>query len=214
MEEKEKFEEYRRQNPNELTDKQFAAVLDEMEHPKAGLISDEYLDFKLWCKGMPSRQEAFADFISKWLAPDRGKKILEVGAGRTARLSRLLAAKGYQMTGMDPQLEIDSSEEDAKTNIRRIRAAFDYQTADLTEYDYVVAQEPCEATEHIVRAATEQGIPFLMVLCGVPHSLISGEMPEDVYAWYDYLQEIAGEDVSLLYLPLYGKSRTAVMVRD
>lgn len=219
MIEREKFEEYASENPNELTREQLEAIRNEMKHPVPGIISDEYLDFKLWCRHMPSRQECFADFIEKMFPLEHGKKMLEAGAGRTARLSRLLAEKGYQMTAMDPLLEVGGApdaeadqDKAAGARVERIQAAFDYRTVDLTGFDCVVAQEPCEATEHVIRAATGQGVPFIMVLCGVPHKLISGEMPEDVYAWYDYLQEIAGEAAVLIYDPLYGKSKTAVMI--
>lgn len=219
MIERERFQEYTGKNPNELTRAQLKALENEMQNPMPGILSDEYLDFKLWCEDMPSRQECFADLIEKLVPLENGKKLLEVGAGRTARLSRLLAERGYQMTGMDPLLEVGGApdeETDAGksvyANVECIQAAFDYQTANLTGFDCVVAQEPCEASEHVIRAATEQGVPFIMVLCGVPHRLISGEMPEDVYAWYEYLQEIAEETATLIYYPLYGKSKTAVMI--
>lgn len=47
------------------------------------------------------------------LTSDKVCRILEVGSGRTARVSRLLAEKGHHMTCMDPELQIDSSTEDS-----------------------------------------------------------------------------------------------------
>lgn len=68
--------------------------------------------------------------------------------------------------------------------------------------DCVIAQEPCDATEHIVRACTSQNIPFLMTLCGVPHKLISGKTLRSVNEWYDYLVNIANDKVKLRYITL------------
>ena len=169
IDEKQRIEWYKQLNPNELTTRQFQKIEHEMKYPKPNTISDEYLDFQLWCKGFPSRQESFANFIAKKLSKKEGTKILEVGGGRTARLSRMLSEKGFYMTCIDPNLEMKNA-----SNIECIKEKFNYKKFDLTKYDYVIAQEPCEATEHVVRACVNQHIPFMMSLCGVPHKLISG----------------------------------------
>lgn len=192
-----RLEAYKKLNPNELTDQQFIKLEQEINNPRMTTISDEYVDFKLWCDGKPSRQEIFAKFIERKLAQHKGAKILEVGCGRTGRLSRILSEKGFIMTGIDPNLETASSEE-----IEFIRGKFDYKKFDLTRFDYVVAQEPCDATEHVVRACTSKNVPFMMTLCGVPHRLISGHMPKDADEWYKYLIKIAGENVRLRYIKL------------
>ena len=61
------------------------------------------------------------------------------------------------------------------------------------KYDAVIAQEPCEATEHIIRACLMAAKPFVISLCGTPHALISGEEPETLQEWYAYLSELIGE---------------------
>lgn len=177
---KSKLDEYCIQNPNGLLPSQLAKIREEMEQPKK-TITDEYLDFMLWCKGMPSRQESFADYIEKELPVTKVKNILEVGGGINGRLSLLLAEKGYCMTCIDPELDTDcvsdyySARYDDShclnnTKVTFRKEMFDYRTADVSRYDYVIAQEPCEATEHIVRVCTIQKVPFMVLLCGVPIS--------------------------------------------
>ena len=193
-----RLETYRKLNPNELTDQQFIKLEQEINKPRMNLISDEYVDFKLWCEGKTSRQESFAKLIERKLSQHKGAKVLEVGCGRTRRLSKILSEKGFIMTGIDPNLEIASND-----SIEFIRGKFDYKKFDITRFDYVVAQEPCDATEHVVRACISKNVPFMMTLCGTPHRLISGHMPKDVYEWHDYLVSICGDKAKLRYVKLY-----------
>lgn len=201
-----KIEEYKKENPNRLTAEQFAALEQEILHPQKGIISDEYLDYKFWCQGLPSRQECFAAYLKDEILPHRELRILEVGCGRYAGLSVLLKGMGYRMTCMDPKAE---SVEDEEIEVRK--EAFFYENADLRDYDFVVAQEPCDATEHIVRACTGQKVPFVIVLCGVPHERISGGMPEDVYEWYNHLARIDPVHTRLDYVEMYPKMGVAVI---
>lgn len=188
---------YKHLNPHELSPQQLDKLEYEVAHPRKGLLSDQYCDFILWCHGLPSRQESFANFIAKKLSKHAGATILEVGSGRTARLSRILNSKGFNMTCIDPKIE------PANVNgIEVIKNKFDYRLFNLSSYDYVVAQEPCEATEHVVRACINQHKPFMMSLCGVPHKLISGQTPKNVMEWYNYLQNIARGETKLHYLSL------------
>lgn len=197
---------YKQLNPNELTEEQFLKLIKEIQNPRSKVISDEYFDYMLWSKGCPSRQETFANFIAKKLAKREGCRILEVGGGRTARLSRMLSEKGFEMTCIDPKLEIIND-----SNVQFIKEQFDYRKFDLSTYDYVVAQEPCDATEHVVRACIKEQKPFIMTLCGVPHKLISGKQHKDVYEWYDYLVNIAKEEMKLRYVQLNPILRTPIL---
>lgn len=198
--------EYRRENPNRFTREQFDALERELQHPQKGIISDEYLDYKFWCQGLPSRQECFAAYLRDEVLPSRKLHILEVGCGRYARLSVLLAEMGHQLTCMDPGAELV---EDAEIEVRR--EAFHYMNVDLKGYDFVVAQEPCDAAEHIVRACSSRQVPFVVVLCGVPHKRIDGGMPEDIYEWYAYLAGIEPLHTRLDYVKLYPKMSVAVI---
>lgn len=204
LEELRRIELYKRLNPNELSSQQFFKLVAEIKCPDSKTISDEYFDFKLWYNGQPSRQENFANFLEKKIPS--GAKVLEVGGGRTARLSRFLSEKGFYMTCIDPRLEAMSSK-----YVEIIKDKFDYRKFDLSQYDYVIGQEPCNATEHIVRACINQYKPFMITLCGVPHKLISGEIFEDVYEWYEYLINISPENIKLRYISLDPFLRTPIL---
>lgn len=200
------FERYKESNPHELTPLELAELAKEIQKSRTGVSSDKSLDFLLWCNGYPSRQELFAKYLIKHLPKEPGLKILEVGCGRTARLSRILAEKGFTMTCIDPK--VDSS---LLNGITSIKGKFDYRKFDLSEYDFVIAQEPCDATEHIVRACTSQDKPFIISLCGVPHKLLSGETPKTYEDWYNYLWKIARDKTQLLYLSLDPFSKTPII---
>lgn len=200
------FERYKKTNPNELTALEFVQLAKELSKANSELNSDQYLDFLLWCNGYQSRQELFAKYILKFLPKKTGIKILEVGCGRTAKLSRILAEKGFIMTCIDPK--VDSS---LLNGITSVKAKFDYRKFDLSEYDFVIAQEPCDATEHIVRACTSQGKPFIVSLCGTPHKLISGKVPKSYEDWYDYLWKISKDKIRLLYVSLDPFSKTPII---
>ena len=175
---------YKQLNPNELSPAQFQKLEKELqENPFSDTISDESVDYLLWLNNMPSRQELFAKFLTNKLPKDA--KVLEVGGGRTYRLSRFLSKTGYMLTCIDPKLDLS-----VHSNVKLIKERFDYRTADLSLYDYVIAQEPCDATEHIIRACLNQNVPFIISLCGTPHRLISGRMPASVDEWYEYLINI------------------------
>ena len=134
------FSIYKQKNPNELTPQQFLSLGHEIKSQSSEAMSDEYLDFLLWCRKLPSRQESFATYLQKRLPQNNDAKILEVGCGRTAKLSRLLIEKGFNLTCIDPNLEFNGS------NINCIKSKFDYKKFDLSPYDFIIAQEPCDAT--------------------------------------------------------------------
>lgn len=188
----EKFAEYRRINPLSFTEEQLNRISNDLSHPRQNLVCDEYVEFILWTKGLLSRQEYFADYVEKLFPSASCPQLLEVGCGRIPRLSRLLAQQGYQMTAMDPELEDSQFLADPGT-VLCIKDCFHWKTADLSNYDAVIAQEPCDATEHIIRACTAAQKNYLISLCGTPHKCLNGEFPETVYDWYQYLEEIAGE---------------------
>ncbi|MDO5410581.1 MAG: hypothetical protein Q4F21_09040 [Lachnospiraceae bacterium] len=210
----ERIVQYRNENPNELTGEKLQLLEEEIRLPKEKTISDDYFDFKLWCRGYPSRQEAFAEYIDQVLPIEKSQSVLEVGGGRIGRVSRMLAGRGYQMTCMDPKLEVSDGERNRERCAGRFRAvkeSFDYCKTSLAGYDWVVAQEPCDATEHVIRACLEQNVPFFMTLCGVPHRLLSGEMPESVWDWYRYLENCDRERTGFELINLYTIARVAVI---
>lgn len=197
---------YKKNNPHELTPQQFSELEEYFKSPESNTISDIILDFLLWCRGLPSRQERFSQFLSKKLPKTEGLKVLEVGCGRTARLSRFLTERGFNMTCIDPLLDLSYC-----IGFTGICDSFDYRTFDLSNYDFVIAQTPCDATEHVVRACLNQNKPFIMTLCGVPHKLISGGIHADVYDWHNYLLNISHNELKLRYIELDPLSSTALL---
>lgn len=182
------------ENPLEFDTHQFERVKDDIQNPRDGIVSDEYVDFILWSKGIKSRQECFAEFVERKFPLAKYPEMLEVGAGRNARLSSLLSQKGYRMTAMDPQIRLFHK---VNESVKYIRESFTYGKTDIAEYDAVIAQEPCEAAEHIIRECVKMRKDFVVGLCGTPHKLINGEMPADVYEWYRYLEAIDKENCML-----------------
>lgn len=201
------FSTYRHINPHELSTKQLNDLEKEIKHLGKDLMSDQLLDFLLWSKGLPSRQESFANFVLKKLAKTSYKKILEVGGGRTARLSRIIAKAGYEVTCIDTIIE----KEFKSDNLTLIKDMFDYKTFDLSDYDFIIAQEPCDATEHVLLACKAQNKPFYMSLCGVPHKKLSGEIPKSCNDWYNYLLKESEGYAKLIWLSLDPLSRTAIL---
>lgn len=197
---------YKKLNPNELSAQEFLTLEKEIKKPEDNLISDIYLDFKLWQNGLPSRQESFAKYLAKKIPQNSGIKILEVGCGRRGRLSRILGAQGFCITGMDPKVEMSSC-----GNVRFLRSKFHYQKIDLSEYDFVIAQEPCEATEHIVRACIQQRVSFIIALCGAPHKMISGYKPKNETEWYECLIKISTNDIKLRYIKFDPITKTPIL---
>lgn len=204
------YEKFRTENSLEFETTEFEKIEKDLYSPRKGIATDEFVEFKLWSKGFRTRQQCFADFVEKVLPLDKYKKILEVGAGRNPRLSKLLSEKGYEMTAMDPRLEnklIQGNLEESEirweiiwkkttgeaTVIRCIKGEFILGEADISEYDAVIGQEPCDATEPMVKACVEQGKDFVISLCGVPHKYMNGEAPKDAYEWFDYLENIGGD---------------------
>lgn len=51
------LEEYRKMNPNQLTQEQLAALERELERSRKRTVSDELVDYRFWRRGLPSRQE-------------------------------------------------------------------------------------------------------------------------------------------------------------
>lgn len=197
---------YKKLNPNELTAKEFSELEKELKGLYPDTSSDQLIDFLLWARGLPSRQKSFAKFISKKLAKFPNARILEVGCGRTAILSRILAEEGFDITCLDKIVDPTLTH-----GVPAIRKSFDYRTFDLSDYDIIIAQEPCDATEHIVRACKEQNKIFFMSLCGVPHKIIGGGMPKTYQEWYDHLLKVSDGYAKLIWLSLDPLTKTAVL---
>lgn len=172
------------ENPHELSQEQMELVIDDIfNDERKRTIHDETFDYLQWMNNRKCRQQIFGEYLVNNYSKFLGKEILEVGCGRTMRLSRMLKHY-FRITAIDPKIEYRS-----EFCIKHIKGEFTENTQ-INIYDLVIALEPCDATEHIVRACVKAKKDFIVVLCGVPHKRIDGVMPEDEKAWYNYLISI------------------------
>lgn len=206
---------FKKDNPFEYLPEQFEKIRSDIDDPRGLTVYDETVEFSFWKRGLPSRQECFRDFLKPILERGGFRSVLEVGGGRTGRLSHLLASEGYRVTCMEPKLgETQGSmkpecgsgnggdtagQSACQENPVLIKQFFDYHDADLSPYDIVIGQEPCDATEHIVRSCLAQEKPFVILLCGAVHEYISGGRAANVEEWYDYLEKLTDGKASLRY---------------
>ena len=204
----EKFKLFCKENPLDFDTEQFKKIEADILNKK-NVVCDEYVDYTLWQKGLKSRQEYFCECVEKIFPLEKYPHLLEVGAGKKARLSRMLSEKGYQMTAMDPKITECSEYE----NLKLQKGSFLFGITDISCFDAVIAQEPCEATEHIIRECVKQEKDFFISLCGTPHTLINGEKPETVFDWYQYLDEISGESSLLFRMDIIPNYITYVIIR-
>ena len=165
-----------KENPFDYDAEQLCRLKQEIDHPQDGRSSDEKIDCLLWQRGQKSRQESFCCYVVRNFPCRRYPHLLEVGCGRQARLSQLLAQQGYQMSAIDPKLQR------IPAHVEGIVASFHHARTPISSYDAVIAQEPCDATEHIVRSCIRERKDFVISLCAEAHRLISGEQPDSVEA--------------------------------
>lgn len=203
----EKFKLFCKENPLGFDAEQFQKIENDILNKK-NVVCDEYVEFTLWQKGLKFRQEYFCECVEKLFPLEKYPHLLEVGAGKDARLSKMLSKKGYQMTAIDPKITETSDCE----NLELQKDSFLFEKNDISSYDAVIAQEPCEAAEHIIRACVKQGKDFFVSLCGTPHALINGETPETVFDWYKYLDEISGESSFLFKMNMIPNYITYVII--
>lgn len=206
-----RLKQYELENPNELLEWQFRKIEEEILNPDEDTTSDEYFDFKLWFLGCPSRQESFANYVSRRLHKKGAKKVLEVGSGRTCRLSRMLEEKGFKMTCIDPKIDLQFVAE-KNPGIILQKEVFDLSYG-LSNFDYVIAEEPCDATEYIIQACIQQNKPFIMTLCGETHHVIGDKHVKNVYEWYDYLANIS-KDIRLRRVSLDPLATSRILLKD
>lgn len=180
----ESFMKFIEQNPLKFSERRIELAKRDFYGVRNGKVSDEYADYILWAQGEPSRHEHFGKYLLPFIKENGWSSILEVGCGEETLLAGWLSQhldQNVNITAMDC-CEMHCSE----SGIRLIKKEFD-KNENLDGYDVVIAQEPCDATESIICACTEQNTPFCVILCGVPHTRLTGELDEDVYDWYAYL---------------------------
>ena len=74
LDELRRIELYKQSNPNELSPQQFLKLQHEIENPRSDIKTDEYVDFKLWCNGLSSRQKVLLITLLKNFQEKKGQK--------------------------------------------------------------------------------------------------------------------------------------------
>ena len=64
------LEEFCRDNPYDFSEEEFEKIRKDIVNPRKGVVYDEYVDFNLWMRGLKSRLDYFADYISEILPVD------------------------------------------------------------------------------------------------------------------------------------------------
>lgn len=172
------------QNPLRFSEKRMKLVKKDFYRKQRKTVSDEFVDFVLWAEEESARHEHFGAYLLPFIRKNQWNSILEVGCGEEPLLAEWLY---HQLEGEVSITAMDICEMHChEPHIPCIQKAFSADE-NLSGYDAVIAQEPCDAAERIIKACTGQKVPFCVILCGVPHTRLTGELDEDAYAWYAYL---------------------------
>ena len=162
--------------------------------------SELIYDFFAYGGLLPSRHELFADFITGKHLPKDFKRVLDVGAGKHCPLSEILATRGYLVKSIDPEILLNDNSAVQKGFIIEKglflcdEFAPDGIGTNISDFDLIVAMQPCQATEHIIRQCTKYNKPFVIKLCADSHPCLSGEENATFKQWFSHLESI-GETV-------------------
>lgn len=200
-----KYDLFCKENPCEFSKEQLNKLKHALEHTQNGLVCDEMVDFMLWTQDLKSRQEYFAEYVARIYPQSTYSRLLEVGCGQHARLSKLLASKGYIMCAIDPKVE------NCTEYVKCIKNYFTCETS-ISEYDALIAQEPCEATEPMIRLCAKEKKDFIISLCANPHPYPNGTIPKSAAEWYDYLEKIDSDHSIIIYPNLIPGFVTPIML--
>lgn len=181
--------------------KQFESYLN--NNLKSNVVYDELIDFIDLKTNRKTRWESFARYIETRYNCKEYKNILDVGSGVNPLLSLELKKKGYNVTAIDPRIELNNE-------IKCVKALFDYEKTSVLEYDLLVGLEPCMATEHIIRSSLLNDKPFAISLCATPHDSLSGKKFKDMEEWWNYLLSITDDKAYLDRRMILGKEHAII----
>lgn len=155
--------------------------------------------FDLWGL-LPDENNPYLQFTNYLESQELlSKKIIEVAAGRLARVGQRIAS--YQakinegtITVYDTLLDRNLK---AENSLVLKREKFTPNTS-LKDTDLVVALKPCTATEEIIEGACKAQKDFVIALCNCDHSpsgIFDGYYDPEEY--YRYLRDFAHRQISL-----------------
>ncbi len=197
-----KFEEYCKNSTFEVKDmtKQefFRTIVKYFNYQSDNLLTT---DFVLHTLGYKNSIDYFADYLTSKLGDISAARILDLGAGYNCRLARKLASMGCkEVFALDNNISY-SDEECKKLGITPIRKyiSMDDDPKYLDDYDFVVANYPCGATEILIRQALERDKDIAIALCGEPHEAISPrrQIFASAFEWYNHLHSIDRDKLDL-----------------
>ena len=197
--------EYLEFNPerfNDLEKMKFMQDLQEWMSGKSETIADEVYDFLLAIKAtnQTSREGVFSSFINEKYNHLAFHRVLDVGAGRMCKFSKIMAKQGAKVTAMDPKIRLTENEADSANIVIKKDlfecdeyARYGDRGTNVTPYDMLVGLEPCNATEHIIRQGLKYDKPFNIMLCETAHDALNGRTFNSYEDWYAFLKSISGE---------------------
>lgn len=165
------------------------------------VIDDEIYDFLIDCGIVKSKKREinFTSYLHDKYKHLHFNKVMEVGAGRMCKLSKELKKFGNSMYAIDPNIRL--TEREAKQigiNISKKKFICDEFSnsghgTNIKNMDLIIGNEPCNATEHIIRQSLKYDKPFDIALCASPHDSLDGKQFSCYEDWYEYLQSISKE---------------------
>ncbi len=195
------------------------------------VMYDEMIDFFDYINHTPHRYESFARKLSRSYPPKSYPKVLNVGCGMILELDIELIKRGYEVSSMDPKVldkeeliqlrkklkEMNLLKDIYKEEIDKLslyKQTFDYQVDHVSDYDLCIGLEPCEATEHIIRACLKENKDFMIGLCASAHDALDGTKFKDFRDWYKYLRLIDPERVELQEIELLGNHHMLIKTKQ
>lgn len=171
---------------------------------------NETYDYLQWTRGLPGRQEMFAKYLQDKYLQYKGKKVLDVGCGKIAKVA-VINKDFFKMTAIDPKLETERLDKGVEYQKEHFS-----QDTDISQYDFIYGLEPCDVTEDIIKSCLRDKKDFIVALCKFPHMRSDGIMPKNFEEWYEYLKGIDSrlvfEQISIgnyapfIIRPLYDKA--------
>lgn len=159
--------------------------------------------------GDSRRFDLFADLVAKRFSRAKGLRVADV-AGGTGGLQVALRARGF---GDVVTFDRCRASDRARGVVAYVNGWFDHRLE--ASFDLVVGMHPDEGSDHLVRYALRNRVPFVLCPCCVKPSAVPFAGPRDFRTWARHLGRMAsagGFAVESALLPMRGMSEVLIGV--